>query len=149
MILRNIFNGMYTFDALQENLGVSTSVLSARLHKLIDASVLEKRQSKTDRRSFEYRLTKRGHDLYPVMVALHDWGEKWRPNKRGRRLVLIEKATGEPIAGAKVLSNDLRSLQSWDIRAEPGPGAGKALKTLLRGQTQTRAAVTRTAADSD
>ncbi len=138
MILRNIFNGMYTFAELQSHLGLSTSVLSARLVKLADARILEKRQSRADRRSFEYRLTARGHDLYPTLIALNEWGEKWVPGKRGRRLILLEKATGEPIVGVGVLSLGGQTLLPTQIEAIPGPGADQKVRVLLSAQNKTQ-----------
>ncbi len=132
LILRNAFHGMRTFDAFQEHLEISPSVLSARLKKLTDRGILEKRPSSTDGRSHEYRLTRRGLDLYPVLIALKDWGEKWVPNGRGRRMELIEKATGKPIRGAAVLSHDGRPLDPWDVQPTAGPGADDKIRGLMR-----------------
>lgn len=132
LILRNAFHGMRTFDAFREHLEISPSVLSSRLKKLTDAGILERRPSGTDGRSHEYRLTERGYDLYPILVALNDWGEKWAPSPHGRRMELIEKATGEPIRGAVVLSRDGRPLMPWDVRPVAGPGADAKLRGLAR-----------------
>ena len=137
MILRNVFNGMQTFAELQKHLGLSTSVLSARLRTLTAAKILERRQAKEDGRSFEYHLTERGYELYPVLVGLTNWGEKWMANKRGLRVELVEKRTGKAIQGAVVLAEDGRSLKPWDVEAVPGPGADAAINRLLakRGET--------------
>ena len=132
LILRNIFHGMRTFDALQAHLEMSTSVLSTRLKQLTDAGILQRRQSGADGRSFEYKLTTRGFDLYPVLVAFMQWGEKWAASERGTRMQLIEKATGEPIAGSVVISKDGRALTPWDIRIEAGPGADEKIQQLVR-----------------
>ena len=83
MILRNAFHGMRTFDAFREHLGISTSVLSDRLKTLTDAGIFRKAQSPTDGRSFEYRLTAKGMDLYPILVGMVQWGEKHMPSRRG------------------------------------------------------------------
>lgn len=131
LILRNAFHGMRTFDAFRQQLGISTSVLSARLKTLTEAGVLERRRSAADGRSYEYRLTECGHDIYPVIVALMDWGEKWSPDPRGRRLDLVEKATGQPIAGIAVLSSDGRPLAPRDIRPVPGPAADATTRALV------------------
>ncbi len=136
MVLRNIFNGMYTFDELQNHLGLSSSVLSARLAKLTDARILEKRQSIADRRSFEYRLTTRGRDLYPILIALNEWGEKWVPGRRGKRLILLEKSTGEPIAGVRVLSGAGRALKPTEVEAVPGPAADPKIRALVGARNE-------------
>lgn len=124
LVLRNMFNGMRTFDSLQSHLGISTSVLAARLKTLCEAGVVEKRPNPTDGRSHEYRLTDKGIDLYPVIVALLDWGEKWVPNENGRRLTLVERRTGQPVRPLTVTSQDGRALSPREITPVPGPGAG-------------------------
>lgn len=130
MILRNAFHGMRTFDAFQENLNISTSVLSARLKTLTEAGVLERRRSETDGRSYEYRLTEAGFDLYPIIVGLLNWGEKWDPSPDGKRMRLYEKATGEEIFGAAVITRDGRRLDPREVRAEAGPGASPKVRAL-------------------
>ena len=134
LILRNCFHGMRTFDEFQLNLGVSTSVLSARLKTLVDAGVLERSQSKQDGRSYEYSLTELGFEFYPIMVGLAQWGEKLSPGGRGQRLELIEKSSGKAIAGVAVLSQDGTHLRPWDVRPVAGPGADAKLHELLEAK---------------
>lgn len=131
LILRNAFHGMRTFDAFQTDLGISTSVLSQRLRTLCDHGVLEKRKSTTDGRSFEYRLTESGLELYPVLIALMQWGERHKPNGRGARIELLERRTGELIDGAYVLAKDGTRLGAKDVTPVPGPGADESTRTLL------------------
>ena len=135
MVLRNVFNGMHTFAALQDNLGVSSSVLSARLKSLCAAKVLVRLAATSDARSFEYHLTACGQDLYPVLIALMQWGEKWLPSKRGKRLTLVEKRSGKAIVGARVLAQDGRVLQPRDVKLLPGPGIDPAFNALVTKPT--------------
>jgi len=131
MVLRNVFNGMHTFAALQDNLGVSSSVLSARLKTLCAAKVLVRQAATSDARSFEYHLTECGQDLYPVLIALMQWGEKWLPSKRGKRLTLMEKRSGKAILGARVLAQDGRVLKPRDVEVRPGPGMDALFHALV------------------
>ena len=131
LILRNAFHGMRTFDAFQKQLDISSSVLSARLKKLTEAGVLIKVPCSDDKRSFEYRLTPAGMDLYPVLIGLMQWGEKWRPSTRGQRMVLLEKATGKPLQGVEVLSADGRPLKAWQVQPVAGPGADEHVHELI------------------
>tara|TARA_R110000868_G_scaffold6865_10_gene38166 strand:+ start:6980 stop:7432 length:453 start_codon:yes stop_codon:yes gene_type:complete len=131
LILRNAFHGMRTFDAFQKQLDISSSVLSVRLKKLTEAGVLIKVPCSDDKRSFEYRLTPAGMDLYPVLIGLMQWGEKWRPNTRGQRMVLLEKATGKPLQGVEVLSADGRPLKAWQVQPVAGPGADEHVHELI------------------
>ena len=122
---------MHTFDEFQKQLGISTSVLSARLKKLTDAEVLSRQSSAHDGRSVEYRLTEKGLELYPVMISLMQWGDKWRPNGRGRRLDLRERKTGRRIAGVRVLSADGEVLGPRDVEVRAGPGADATARSLV------------------
>lgn len=131
LILRNAFQGMRRFEEFQRSLNVSTSLLSRRLRSLTEAGVLAKIIDPDDARSAEYRLTEQGLDLYPILVALMDWGEKWRPNGRGRRMELTDRSTGEPILGARVLAADGRVLGPRDVWVETGPGADQDMHDLI------------------
>ena len=131
LILRNAFHGMRTFDEFQKQLGISTSVLSARLKKLTDAGVLSRQSSKDDGRSVEYRLTEKGLELYPVMISLMQWGDKWRPNGRGLRLDLRERKTGRRIAGVRVVSANGEPLGPRDVEVRAGPGADATARSLV------------------
>lgn len=131
LILRNAFNGMRTFDAFQDHLGLSSSVLSTRLKQMTEAGILRKTPSPTDGRSYEYRLTEQGLGLYPVMVALLHWGERWTPDPGGERMFLTETATGRPVAQMAVRSEDGRPLRPQEITAVAGPGADNKIRQLV------------------
>ena len=140
LILRNAFHGMHTFDEFQKQLGISTSVLSARLKKLTDAGVLSRQSSPHDGRSVEYRLTEKGLDLYPIMISLMQWGDKWRPNGRGLRLDLRERKTGRRIGGVRVLSASGEPLGPRDVEVRAGPGADAMTRSLVSFRKRGRSA---------
>jgi len=94
---------------------------------------IQRRKSGTVGRSYEHKLSERGFDLYPVLVALMQWGEKWAPNGRGLRVELVEKASGEPIRGSVVVSKDGRPLTPWDVRVVAGPGADEKSTGSING----------------
>lgn len=123
LILRNAFNGMNTFDALQEHLDMSSSVLSAELTKLVQAGVFERVRSPEDGRSFTYELTEKGFELYPIIVCMSLWGEKHAPHPAGKRLRLIEKTTREEIDRVEVLSASGAPLHARDVHVAAGPAA--------------------------
>lgn len=131
LILRNAFHGVRRFDALQEQLAISTSVLSDRLAKLVNAGVLVRRSSTQDKRSVEYRLTDAGLDLYPVLVALNQWGDTWRPDPKGERLILREVESGSPIKGACVLSAEGKILSPRQVVPEAGPALAEDLAAIV------------------
>ena len=78
VILRQAFNGMKRFEDFQQSLEISRSLLSERLGRLVDAGVLRREPYKDDVRTRDrYRLTEMGLDLYPVLIALRDWGDRY------------------------------------------------------------------------
>ncbi|MDA2891292.1 helix-turn-helix domain-containing protein [Mycolicibacterium sp. BiH015] len=78
VVLRQTFAGVRRFDDLQSSLGLSRPVLADRLRRLVDAGVLKRSAYRDERRTrHEYRLTPMGLDLYPVMMALRSWGDKY------------------------------------------------------------------------
>jgi DNA-binding HxlR family transcriptional regulator len=77
LILRDAFRGVRRFDALQRDLGIARNLLTDRLHKLVDHGVFEKRLYQAHPPRYEYRLTRKGIDLSPALVALMRWGDKW------------------------------------------------------------------------
>src|SRR4051812_45448436 len=85
LILRETFNGVRRFDALQTHLGVSRPVLSRRLKQLVSDELLERRPYREpgDRARHEYRPTAAAWDLYPVLVALLQWGDRHRSDGNG------------------------------------------------------------------
>ncbi|QTV79786.1 winged helix-turn-helix transcriptional regulator [Microbacterium sp. NIBRBAC000506063] len=87
LVLREAFNGVRRFDQIRDHTGMSDAVLSARLRTLVDQGVLAAVPYKEPgaRTRYEYRLTEKGLDLYPVLIALLQWGDKHRADPAGRR----------------------------------------------------------------
>src|ERR1043166_3222060 len=77
MILRAAFNGVRHFEEFLEALGIARNILSNRLTKLVEAGILGREPNPEDRRRIEYRLTDKGIELLPAMLALRQWGERW------------------------------------------------------------------------
>ena len=77
LILRDSFQGVRRFDDFQRRLGVARNVLTQRLDRLVEEGILERRQYQDRPPRHEYRLTEKGIDLYPVLIALMEWGDRW------------------------------------------------------------------------
>ena len=93
-IVREAFAGARRFDVFQQRLGIARNVLSARLRTLVENGVLERSAYQDAPRRFEYRLTAKGRDLYPVLVALLGWGDRWLAGTEGPPLTLTHRACG-------------------------------------------------------
>ncbi|MDC0112343.1 helix-turn-helix transcriptional regulator [Burkholderiaceae bacterium] len=83
VIIRNAFNGMRRFDDFAEQLGVASNVLTARLSELVAADILTRVPVDGDGRAVEYRLTAKGHDLFPMVIFLAQWSDRWLKKRGG------------------------------------------------------------------
>lgn len=97
LILREIFQGSGRFDEIRGALGISRNVLSTRLDGLVEQGVLDKVAYQDRPVRFEYRLTHKGRDLYPVMLALLRWGDRWLSDGEGPPLTLIHRGCGKTV----------------------------------------------------
>ena len=97
LILRDAFKGVRRFDDLQRDLGIARNILTDRLQKLVDHEVLERTPYQSRPLRYEYRLTAKGRDLSPALVALMHWGDKWLAEDGRPPLVLTHKRCGEPV----------------------------------------------------
>ncbi len=130
LILRNAFLGSTRFEQFQKSLGIARNILSTRLDRLVGNGIFEKRAVEGSAR-LEYVLTKKGMDLQPVLLSITHWGDCYKPNRKGRRVVFVERATGRPIRRMAVHSADGRVLKPREIRAVPGPGLGAQHSAIL------------------
>jgi DNA-binding HxlR family transcriptional regulator len=123
LVLREAFMGVRRFDELQRNTGVARNILAARLRKLVDSRILERRRYQDRPPRFEYRLTERGLDLYPAIVALLQWGDRHAAHPAGRPVLLEHKGCGKEPSPRLVCSACGEPVAARDVRAKPGPGA--------------------------
>ncbi|PHQ70415.1 MAG: transcriptional regulator [Sneathiella sp.] len=131
LIIRDAFHGIKRFDDFQTQLKISPTVLSARLQSLTKNGILEKRKSHLDGRAFEYVLTTKGLDLYPVLLSLMAWGDKYMPNNAGPRMKLLDKKTQQPIRPVHVLAADGRVLSAKDVVVRPASGSDEKMRSLI------------------
>ncbi len=121
MILRAAFNGVRHFEDFLEALGIARNILSNRLSRLVEAGILKREHCADDRRRIEYRLTPKGMDLLPAMLALRQWGEKWQLGVPANP-VLCDARDGMPIRPIGITAHDGRALSpddlTWRERAE-------------------------------
>jgi DNA-binding HxlR family transcriptional regulator len=125
LILRDAATGVRRFDDFRRHIGLSDAVLSDRLRKLTAAGILRTvpYQEPGSRSRNEYRLTRKGWDLWPVLVALRQWGEAYDPDPMGPVLDLHHAECGAPVRVVVECSDDHASLTPRDVTARPGPGA--------------------------
>lgn len=125
MILRDVFRGVRRFEHFQARLGIARNILANRLAALVAAGVLEKRPYSERPKRHEYRLTEKGRELFPVLVTMMEWGNRWAPPPGGAAVTLVERATGRPVEPVLVDRATSRPLVPRELAIVPGPGAGQ------------------------
>jgi DNA-binding HxlR family transcriptional regulator len=98
LVLRELFFGVHRFNDMKDDLGISRSVLADRLNRLVELGVARSKpyQEPGDRTRHEYRLTRKGVGLLPVMVGLLEWGDKHVNGGQGP-VTLREIGTGDEV----------------------------------------------------
>jgi DNA-binding HxlR family transcriptional regulator len=125
LVLREAFNGIRRFDDMQRRTGAPRQVLSDRLARLVDEGILRKQPYREDgqRSRSEYRLTEKGIELFPVIVSLLTWGDKYAGTPAGPPVLLTHRDCGAPVH-QQLACADGHVLQSArDVTPMPGPGA--------------------------
>ncbi len=96
LIVRDALSGVRRFSDLQKSLGLAKNILSARLKKLVACGIMEQVPASDGSAYQEYALTRKGRDLFPVIVALRQWGEGYLFSRGEKRLQVLDKRTGKP-----------------------------------------------------
>ena len=123
LILRDLLLGFTRFEEIRRNLEISTNVLTDRLAVLIAHGVVERVPSDAGPRRWEYRLTEKGKDLFAVVNALREWGDRWEAPD-GPPIELEHLTCGERVHSVLTCSHCGEPLERSNVRARRGPGAG-------------------------
>ncbi len=122
LILRNAFLSVRRFEDFQSILGIPRHILSVRLKKLVEAEVLKKVPYQEAPVRYEYRLTNKGRDLYPVILALAAWGDKWLDGGLGKPLIYVHKTCGNAFTPITICSECREPINPREVEAHAGPG---------------------------
>ncbi|MEU3295458.1 helix-turn-helix domain-containing protein [Streptomyces longwoodensis] len=97
LVLRDAMNGVRRFDDFRRHMGLSEAVLADRLRKLVAAGILRTvpYREPGSRTRHEYRLTRKGWDLWPAMIALKQWGDRYTADPEGPPLDVLHRDCGE------------------------------------------------------
>jgi len=127
LIVREAFWGTRRFGEFQSHLGIAPNVLTQRLHDLVGHGILEITATSDNGRALDYRLSDKGRDLLPVIVALAQWGDRHAPAPDGPPVRIVERRNGREVAPLALRSSATgRVLTSKDVTVTEGPGAGPA-----------------------
>lgn len=115
LIIREALSGTRRFGEFQSHLGIAPNVLTQRLQDLVHNGILEVTTASENGRALDYRLTDKGRDLFPIIVALAQWGDRHAPAPGGPPVVIVDRDHQRPIAPLQVRSDDGRVLQARDV----------------------------------
>jgi DNA-binding HxlR family transcriptional regulator len=136
LVLRDVFLGVRRFDAIQRDLGIARNVLRDRLALLVDEGILEKSRYQERPERFEYRLTDKGFDLWPVLHSLMSWGDKHLAGPAGPPTVVEHRGCGGRIDERRVCDRCGENVGVREVRAKAGPGAGPRHALRVRAQVR-------------
>jgi DNA-binding HxlR family transcriptional regulator len=121
LIIRDVLSRRRRFDQIQESLGIARNVLSARLEWLVAEGVLEKRPYQERPPRYEYFLTEKGLELWPVMVSMMHWGDRHLTDS-GPPVVIRHKECGGQVDDRGICERCGERLDARDAYTEHGPG---------------------------
>jgi DNA-binding HxlR family transcriptional regulator len=127
LLLHDLFDGYSRFDQFQQNLGISSSILTMRLKTLQQNGIVERRRYQNNPPRYEYVLTELGISLRPVIVALAAWGNARRQPEQ-RSMILVDRATGEEVEPVLVDRKSGRPVVGDEFIFTAGPSAGEAMR---------------------
>jgi len=130
LILRDAFQGMTRFDEFQQSLGIAPNILSRRLAHLTASGMFVRRRYRERPPRYEYLLTEKGRDFFPVLVALFAWGNKHLAPK-GESIVLANRQDMRPLEPSLVDAVGLHPITPANAVLIPGPRASRGMRERL------------------
>jgi DNA-binding HxlR family transcriptional regulator len=119
LILRDVFRGVRRFDEFADDLGIARNLLADRLQRLVEHGILEKVPYQSRPLRNEYRLTRRGLDLSPALVAFMRWGDKHLAGDEPP-VVLVHDECGHPLDQVFVCWHCDQTITPRQIKSRPG-----------------------------
>jgi DNA-binding HxlR family transcriptional regulator len=131
LILRDLLLGFSQYEEIREDLGISTNVLSDRLASLVEHGVVERRPYGNHPNRFHYRLTPKGEDAIPIILAMVAWGDRWEAGRPGPPTHVVHHSCGHTTQATVHCSECGERLQLQDLTYHRGPGSRRGHGTEL------------------
>lgn len=132
LIIRDLFLGNNKFTDLHKSLGITKHRLSDRLNRLVDDGIVSKVLYDESRGWYRYQLTEKGLELFPIIITITQWGDKWKKDSDGVPLQFVHKSC-EHVCKPELHCNVCgKPIDAFSMKVKPGPGL---LKKLARGES--------------
>jgi DNA-binding HxlR family transcriptional regulator len=122
LVLREAFYGVRRFEEFQASLGIGRNILTERLRRLVQQDLMERRKYQDRPQRYEYVLTTKGRDFYPVLAAIVAWGDRWLDRGKGAPVLLRHRTCGKITHAEVVCAECGEPLAARDMTVELGPG---------------------------
>ncbi|MBP7815925.1 MAG: helix-turn-helix transcriptional regulator [Phenylobacterium sp.] len=133
LLLRDLGLGLARFEEFQSSTGIANTTLSTRLKELERHGVVERIRYRERPPRDEYRLTEKGRDLWKVITALREWGDRWDASGYGAPTIeVVDRDTERELRLALVDPQTGQSVPRERVTYRPGPGADEAVHALLQ-----------------
>jgi len=125
VVLREIFSGIRRFDDMRERTGIPRQVLANRLGTLVEHGILRREPYREPgaRERHEYRLTAKGFDIYPVLIAVKAWGDRYLAEPEGPPLMFVHRECGAEVHTEIHCAAGHAVAENREVLPRPGPGA--------------------------
>lgn len=132
LVLRDLLLGFTQFDEIRQDLGISTNILTDRLRRLVEHEVVERKPYGNHSNRYEYKLTPKGEDAIPIILAMVAWGDRWETGKTGPPTVIVHEDCGHPTKTVMHCSEcgDELHLEALSYRRGPGSRKGRGTELL-------------------
>jgi DNA-binding HxlR family transcriptional regulator len=130
LIIRDVFDGLHRFGEFQKSLGLAKNILASRLRNLVEHGILDTAPASDGSAYQEYVLSPKGIALFPVLVALRQWGEDYFFDPAEQHVQLVDVKSGLPVRRLELKAQDGRLLGPGDavVRAAPEPAQARAVR---------------------
>jgi DNA-binding HxlR family transcriptional regulator len=139
LLIRELFWGATRYEDFISNTGIASNVLAVRLKRLVDAQVVSKAPVEGDGRRFDYALTPRGRELFPLIMGVMAWGDKHTPGEHGPLVQLRHMGCGKRTKPGLACSACGEPMQFQDLQTEFNPRyeETRGMQRLLGARTAT------------
>jgi len=127
LIIRDAMLGLRRFSEFQKNLGLAKNILAARLKALVAHGILTTEPASDGSAYQDYVLTAKGRAVFPIVVALRQWGEEFAFAPGELTNVLVDRKTGRRVRKLELRAEDGRLLERVDTEVKAIAARGRGM----------------------